>query len=287
MQHNFKEIKLVLVLVLILNWTVALAKIIAGSVFGIMSMVADGLHSFSDGSSNIIGLIGITAASKPVDETHPYGHKKIENFTALGITVLLLLVCYEIAQQAIDKFFHPAPHTVNWITFAVMLTTLAINYFVMKYEYKRGKELNSDILVSDSMHTQSDVLVSSTVIITLIGLQFGLWWIDSLGSLIVIGFILHAAFQITRHVFNVLVDQAAGDREKMLQICMSFKEVKLCHKLRTRGREDDIHVDLHISVAKDMNVEQAHALSHQIQEKLKGSNLGITDVVIHIEPCIG
>lgn len=284
MADRFREIVKVLIYVLVLNWGVALAKILVGLFFGVISMVADGFHSFSDGASNIIGLVGIYAASKPRDEDHPYGHKKIESFTALGITVLLLLVCYEIGEAAIRRLLNPSAPEANVITFIVIIITMIVNYLVMTYEHNQGKKLKSDILVSDSLHTRSDIFTSFSVFASLIAIRLGYPIVDALVSFLIIGFILYAAFEISRKVFDVLVDRMAMDRKAIEKVVLSIPKVKVCHNIRTRGREDDIHVDLHLCVDKGMSVEEAHRLSHQVQSEIKTRVPGVTDVIIHIEP---
>ncbi|KAF0135072.1 MAG: Cation diffusion facilitator family transporter [Candidatus Saganbacteria bacterium] len=284
MDENFSKIKLVLWQILFLNWLVAAMKIFIGSVFGLISMVADGFHSLTDGASNIIGLVGLTAASKPVDSDHPYGHKKIESFTALGISMLLLIVCYEVIQSSISRIFSPQKPEASPLAFVVMIITFAINIFVVIYELRKGKEYKSDILVSDSMHTRSDIFVSSAVIVSLIGIRMGFPIVDPIASLIIVLMILYSAFRILMNIFGVLVDRAAVDRMKIEEIARSHPKVIVCHKVRTRGREDDIHVDLHISVDSNMSVLHSHGLSHELQENIKKEIAGVTDVIIHIEP---
>jgi cation diffusion facilitator family transporter len=284
MDKKLKRVKSILLYILFLNWGVALAKIAVGFWLGIIAMVADGFHSLTDGASNIIGLVGITAASKPVDSDHPYGHKKIESFTALLIAALLVLVCYEILKEAIKRIATPVIPTVNWTAFAVMIVTISINIFVFTYEAKKGKQLKSDILVSDSLHTRSDVLVSLLVILSLISVKFGLPFMDPIFSLLIIVFIFAAALRIIRHIFGILVDKAVLNKQQVKAIVFSHPEVRSCHKIRSRGREDDIKVDLHISVDKGMSVEKSHKLSHQLQEEIKKKLAGVHDVIIHIEP---
>src|SRR3974390_306565 len=87
-EERHRQIRWVLIYVLILNWGVAAAKLFYGWLTRSASITADGFHSFSDGSSNIIGLIGIWIASRPIDESHPYGHKKFETLTSIGISTL-------------------------------------------------------------------------------------------------------------------------------------------------------------------------------------------------------
>jgi len=285
MKERFLSIRRVLVQILALNWLVAVLKIVVGSFFGVMSMVADGFHSFSDGTSNIIGLVGITLAAQPRDLDHPYGHRKIETFTALGIAMLLLLVCIEIFRSALDRFWHPVVPKAGPLTFAVMALTLAINFWVVYYEQKKGRELKSPILVSDALHTRTDIFVSFLVVFSLVSARFGFPIIDLVASFAIIIVILIAASQIMRQVYDVLVDRAVVDHKEIEGLVLTHPAVKLCHKVRSRGPEDDVHVDLHISVDPQMSVGQSHELSHDLQEEIKANIPGVTDVIIHIEPC--
>lgn len=282
--NRFSQIKKVLIYVLILNWLVAFMKLIYGLLTNCMSMSADGMHSFSDGASNIIGLVGIWVASQPIDKGHPYGHKKYETFSALGIAVLLILVCIQILRSAIARFFKPVMPDVTWVSFIVMCVTLLINIFVMWYEVKRSKELKSDILYSDAMHTRSDILVSISVIGTLISVKMGLHVVDAPVAVIIAGLIGYSVFEILRDCSNVLCDKAPIVSDKIKDVVMDIEGVKACHQIRTRGRQDDIHVDLHVLVQPNMHVDTAHNISEKIEKDVKEKIIGVTDVVVHIEP---
>jgi cation diffusion facilitator family transporter len=285
MKERYLAVRKVLLQILVLNWLVALLKIAVGSLFGVMSMVADGFHSFSDGTSNIIGLVGITLASQPKDLDHPYGHRKIETFTALGIAALLLIVCYEIFRAALDRFFHPVLPQAGPLTFAVMAVTLAVNVWVVYYEQKKGNQLKSPILIADALHTRTDIFVSTLVVISLISVRLGFPLFDLIAALVIIVMIIVTAAQIIRQVFDVLVDRAVIDHKMIEALLLVHPEVRFCHKVRSRGPEDDVHVDLHISVDPKMSVEASHQLSHDLQTELKKQLPSVTDVFIHIEPC--
>lgn len=148
--NHYKNIARVLLLILSLNWLVALSKIAYGLFSHCSSMTADGFHSLSDGISNIIGLIGIHYASQPIDKDHPYGHKKYETFFSLAIAAILLLLSFNLIIKGIKHLYSPSIPLINTGSFLIMLSTIAINIIVMKYEYKKGNWLKSDILISDS-----------------------------------------------------------------------------------------------------------------------------------------
>jgi cation diffusion facilitator family transporter len=278
------KIRETLIYVLILNWAVALAKIIFGYWTKSNSMSADGFHSFSDGSSNIVGLVGIWFASQPIDKEHPYGHKKYETFYSLTIAILLFMVSVAVIHTAIERFKNPVIPDVNFYSFIVMAVTIGINFAVMFYEYGVGRKLNSDILISDSLHTRADILTSFSVITALVAVKVGYPLIDPIASLIIAGFISYAAFDILRQGSRVLCDTAVIDTTEIEKLVKSIEGVKTCHKIRTRGRIDDIFIDLHVLVKNDMHMDKAHDLSSRIEEAIKKRFPGVADVTVHLEP---
>jgi len=283
-EERYLKIRRVLIYVLFLNWGVAAAKLFYGWLTRSASMTADGFHSFSDGSSNIIGLIGIWIASRPIDETHPYGHRKYETLTSIGISILLSLVCFNVVREGVLRFLHPIVPQVNVNSFLVMGITLVINIAVMIYENRMGIVLKSDILISDALHTRSDILTSSSVIVTLIGIKLGYPILDPIVSMVIAGFIGYAAVEILKESSRVLSDGVAIPIQEIERVVLSIRGIRECHQIRSRGRGDDIHIDLHVLVDPGMDVHRAHHLSYAIENKIKRDFRGVTDVVVHMEP---
>jgi cation diffusion facilitator family transporter len=284
-QEHYRQIRRILILVLVLNWAVALAKIIYGLISRCASMTADGFHSLSDGASNIIGLVGVSLAAQPKDADHPYGHKKYETFFSLGIAVLLGIVSFNLIREGISRLYNPIIPRVDIKSFVVMIVTLCINLWVMNYEYKKGIALQSDMLISDSLHTKADIFTSLSVIITLVVIKLGYPVLDPLATIIIALFIGGSAFEIAYRSSKVLCDTAViVDIKKITDIVLSIQGVKTCHKVRTRGRPDDIHIDLHVQVDSAMHMDKAHQISYTIEEAIKKNIPGVTDVVVHMEP---
>jgi len=284
-QGHFPEIQRVLWVVLFLNWGVALAKIIFGMISRSSSMTADGLHSFSDGASNIVGLVGVAFASRPKDTDHPYGHKKFETFFSLGIAFMLGLVCFELLQEGFRRLSNPRIPEVTIYSFIVMIVTMIVNIMVMKYERGRGKALRSDILVSDAMHTKADILTSCSVIISLFAVKLGFPILDSITTLIIALFIAHAAYEIIKDGCRTLCDETViKDTSKIENIVLTVNGVKACHSIRSRGRQDDVNLDLHVHLDPNLSLERAHKISHDIERTIKDALLEISEVIVHIEP---
>jgi cation diffusion facilitator family transporter len=166
-----------------------------------------------------------------------------------------------------------------------MIVTIAVNILVVKYEYKQGKALRSDLLVADSMHTKADVYTSLSVIVALIGIKLGFPIIDPIATFVISIFIGYAVFEIIKDASRILCDTVViADSAKISSIVMDVKGVRACHKIRTRGRPDDICIDLHVQVDAGMNVDQAHDVSYAVENELRKKIPEVTDVLVHIEP---
>ncbi len=282
---HYRTIKMVLISILALNWSVAIAKIVCGLVIRSSSMTADGFHSLSDGASNIIGLVGIHFASRPKDNDHPYGHRKYETFFALGIAFLLFIVAIGIVHESLGRFSNPIMPNINAISFIIMILTMVVNFFVMHYENKKGRELKSDILISDALHTRADIFISLSVIIALFAIKFGYPILDPIISMMIAIFIAYAGYGIMKTSSAILCDTAAIlDVKQIVDIVLSIEGTKNCHKVRTRGRPDDIYIDLHVQVDNNTRIDAAHKISYAIEDAIKKSIPEVTDVVVHMEP---
>ncbi len=285
LQNHYMQIRNVLLAVLVLNWAVAAAKIIYGFLTRCASMTADGFHSLADGTSNIIGLAGIMFCAQPIDSDHPYGHKKYETLFALGIAALLWLVAFNLAKEGIGRLIHPVTPSVDLISFFVMVATMAVNIFVIRYEMNKGKKLGSDILLADSMHTRADLLTSASVIVSLFAIRLGYPVVDPIVTLMIAGFIAYSGFEIAKTESAILCDATAiEDTKKIEEIVLRIDGVRGCHKIRSRGRADDIHIDLHIQLDPSMRLDKSHEICHTIQHAIKTAIPSVSDVLIHVEP---
>lgn len=286
MSKNLKQIKKVLWIILVANLAVALAKIFLGMAVGSSAVLADGFHSVTDGSGNVIGLIAIAFASQPEDEEHPYGHAKIEMLGSLIIVALLAFLGFEIVKQAIDRFFNPVALSFEWTSFVVMLGTLVINGFVTVLEYREGKKLQSALLMADALHTRSDVFVTLGVITSMGLVALGLpVWVDSLMSLVVSFFIFKAAFEIYQEVGPILLDAKIVNEDEIRDILKSLTEIKELHHIRSRGTMSSITIDLHVLADDDMPLKDGHELSHRIEKTIQDAYPEKkVQVISHLEP---
>lgn len=282
---NYKKVKQVLWIILFANFAVALLKIIIGNQIKSYSMTADGFHSLSDGASNIVGLIGIFFASKPKDKNHPYGHKKFEIITSLFISGMLFVIAIKIILSAVLRIANPVVPVITIESLIALIITLFINIFVCMYEYRIGTKLNSYVLISDSLHTRSDIFVSLGVLVTLVGVKLGFpVIIESIVPIIISAFIIYSAYGIFRPSIGILVDRVAVDEDYIKEIVFEFNEVRDVHNIRSRGSKSSIYIDMHVMVDPFISVEQSHDLTHKIEKQIQEEINENAQVIVHIEP---
>jgi len=279
-----QEVARVLTRVLLLNLAVAGTKLALGYATGAVSIVSDGFHSLTDSASNIIGLVGLRASRKPPDADHPYGHRKFETLAAGGIFVFLVLAVLEIGRTALNRLASPAPPQVTWLSFAILLATLAVNVAVVRYESREGRRLKSELLLADAMHTRTDVFATIGVLVSLGAVRLGYPILDPIGGIAIAILIARTSYEIARDTTGILSDRVVMDEDDIRRVVMGVPGVLGCHHIRTRGPLDHVFLDAHVWFAAESPLRDAHQLSHVVKDRLMEQFPQIADAIIHIEP---
>ncbi|MFW6074334.1 MAG: cation diffusion facilitator family transporter [Chloroflexota bacterium] len=281
---RLSRVRFVLIVILALNFGVAIAKIAVGLAVGSLAMSADGVHSLLDGASNIIALIGIAVAARPPDRDHPYGHHRFETLTSLGIAAFMLLALYGILQGAYERVTGGGGPEIGTVALITMLVTLAINLAVTTWERREGRRLKSSVLLADSRHTLSDVFVSLSVIASFGLIELGFGGADVAVTLVIAGLIAWGAWQIVRDATLVLADSAVEEPTDIRETVLSVPGVHGAHAIRSRGGEDRVWVDLHIQVNPEMSVEDGHEIASEVARRVEDEFKRPADVTVHVEP---
>ncbi|MEW6003103.1 MAG: cation diffusion facilitator family transporter [Nitrospirota bacterium] len=278
------QVRKVLIFTLILNSGVAFAKILYGYITNSIAMTSDGFHSFFDGISNVLGLFGIWIASRPPDKEHPYGHKKYETLFTVVIGLMIFATCFQILKKVYLSFTDHQKAIVTDVSFLIMLLTMGINIFVMLYESRKGKQLGSEFLVADAMHTKSDIFASTSVIISLVFTRMGYYLADAIVGIIITFFIARIGYEILKEASNILVDTVCIDTSAIEFLLNRIEGVKGCHGIRTRGSPKLIYLDLHVLVDSRLSTEKAHRIADTIEREIKREFPAVVDIIVHIEP---
>jgi cation diffusion facilitator family transporter len=280
-----QKVRRVFWITLSLNAIVAATKAAYGYVSGSLTLGADSLHAILDASSNVLALFSLGWAAVPADERHPYGRQKIEILAALGIGVLIVAGLFEFTGAAIGalRAGRPVPH-VGWEGFAIVLGTMGITLFVSRYEHHQGHELHSELLHADAHHAKSDFYASGAVVASFLAARAGIRWADGAATLVLVVLIGQAAWTVFRDNVPVLIDAARLDPAGVAALARSVAGVGDVHRVRSRGMRRAVELDLHLEVAPDMSVVDAHNLAQQIEREVKVKFPEVSDVIIHVEP---
>jgi cation diffusion facilitator family transporter len=279
------RIRRVLLVALALNAAVAVAKIVCGRMSHSLAIEADGYHSFTDGLSTVVALIGIGLALRPPDEGHPYGHRKIEILAASLIGVSLLLLATRIGGDIVmhvrDGDSH-VPH-IGWPAFAVLSATFVMNVGVSIYQVRQGRALASPLLTSDGKHTRADCYVTGGILLTTLLSWWGIPALDVPAAAAVAVLIAVSGFGILAENARYLTDVALIEPARILAIAKSLPDVAEAYGIRTRGTPDAIFVDLRVRVPGGLRVRDATRMNRLLSEAIRTEIGAVVDVTIHTE----
>ena len=165
-------VRRVLWLTLLLNLVVCAVKAVVGTATGSLAVLADALHSLTDGANNVLGLVVTRWSSTPPDREHPYGHQKFEAMGALAIAAFLGIACFEVVQAAVGRLLDDTPRvvTMDIPSLGMLVLVLGVNVFVALYERNAGERLKSPLLVADAHHTFGDIWITLDVLTGAVGL---------------------------------------------------------------------------------------------------------------------
>lgn len=260
-------------------------KLVIGLLTGSLGILSEALHSGLDLVAAIITFFAVRFADLPPDDDHQYGHGKIENYSALIETLLLLITCFWIIYEAIKRLITGKVEIeVTVWSFIVIITSIIIDITRSRALYKIARKYNSQALEADALHFSTDIWSSAVVLIGLIGVSFNFHYADPIAALIVAIIVLGVSFRLGKRSFDALIDRApAGIREDISRIVAGITEVKNFHDLKVRESGPYKFVDLNIHVENNLSISEAHEISHKVEKAIK-ENISNIQVTIHIEP---
>ncbi len=264
-------------------------KLIVGISTGSLGILSEAAHSGLDLMAAGMTLFAVRAADKPADSEHHYGHGKFENISALFETVLLLVTCFLIAREAINRlFFKQVEIEVTVWSFIVMATSIAIDFTRAKMLSRAAKKYHSQALEADALHFSTDILSSGVVIIGLVGARFGFSFADPVAALGVSIIVVMISLRLGKRTIDVLVDRSPNPAlvEDIRSAALESSGIRELKKLRVRDSGGRIFVDMVVGLPRLLPFEQAHKLMDGIEQRVKNVRDGI-DVVVHAEPVEG
>ena len=260
-------------------------KLLIGLLTGSLGILSEALHSGLDLVAAVITYFSVRISDKPADKNHHFGHGKIENFSALIETILLVITCVWIVYEVVNRLVSGNTHIqVTIWSYIVVVSSIIIDVSRSRALYKVARKYNSQALEADALHFSTDIWSSSVVLVGLICANFGIYIADSIAALGVAVIVLIISYKLGKRAVNVLLDRSP--EELSIEISASIQsvpEVKLFHDLKVRvaGAETFINVNIHID--PNLKINDAHAISHKVEalicRKIKRCN-----VQVHYEP---
>ncbi|MBN1880913.1 MAG: cation transporter [Deltaproteobacteria bacterium] len=282
-------VKRVTIIGMVVNVALTALKFAGGIIGGSQAVVADAVHSLSDMSTDVAILVGVGIWEKPADNSHPYGHRRVESMVTLGIGILLAAVAAGIFYNAVSTIMEPHAKGPEWIAFWAAIVSIVSKEVLYRWTAAAGKKIRSVALTANAWHHRTDALSSIPAALAVAGALIAPSWavLDHIGAIVVSIFIFKASYDIARPAFDTLIDRGAPDDVigEIERIAMETKGVESVHKIRTRyiGGES-ITADLHITVDEDLSVREGHDISEEVKRRLIELAPDVIDVVVHLEP---
>ena len=270
------------------NSGLILLKVVVGTLTGSVAILTEAVHSSIDLIASIVALVSVRKAEEPADDSHRYGHEKVENLSAAIEGILLLVGSVVIAFEAIRRRLGHGQVKMVGRGIAAVAVSMVVNLGVSALIARRARQTDSAALEGDAAHLRTDALTSAGVLLALILVSAtGAQWLDPAVALAVAASIVVTGVRLLNRSGRVLVDESLPASE-VAAIRAAIEEfgargVVGYHELRTRRAGPRRYIDLHVQFQQGTSLENAHRTAHELQEQI-GRRLGGADVLIHLEP---
>ncbi|MEL7671365.1 cation diffusion facilitator family transporter [Methanobacterium sp.] len=262
-------------------------NLIVGIVSGSSALIAEGFHTLSDVITSVLAFVGFKIGMKPADDDHQYGHGRAEPIVGLIIVVFLLIVAYEIISEAYTKIMLGGEVIPPSMIAAVMAAIgIGVNYTMSTYLIRSGAKINSQAIIADGKHQRVDIFSCISVLIGVIGSQFGISIMDTLVSVFIAIIILNTAFHLAKDNINTLMgkipsNQIIGDVKKAALVSECVKGV---HNVKVNNMGPYVSAELHIELNKDLKLEKSHKIAHEVEQSIINNVESVQMVSVHTCP---
>lgn len=292
--QKYNDVKRITIFSVFINTILSILKITVGIIGKSSALIADGIHSISDFFTDIVAFLGVKFSDKPADESHNYGHGKIEPMATIVISFSLLFAGITIARKGIEdiwgfyKYGKELPVPSFW-ALIVLIVSIVLKELLFHITLKVGKRNESDVIIANAWHHRTDSLSSLAALVGvglayILGSKYAI--LDPISAIVVSIFILKVAFEVLLPNINQLMDTSLSEEEinRIIEILKENDKVKNYHKLRTRKIGQYRAVEAHVLVDENLSIVEAHNISEVIENKIESIFGEKVFINIHIEP---
>jgi cation diffusion facilitator family transporter len=273
---------------LLINITLACIKFAAGYFGRSQALIADAIHSLTDTVTDFAVIAGSHFWSRPPDESHPYGHRRLETLVTVFIGLMLAAAGIGIGWDAIATLHKKDSTPPGWIALLAAMVSIVTKEVLYRWTATAGKKIKSPALAANAWHHRTDAISSIPVLIAVGGaLIFPSWsFLDLVGAVVVSIFIMHAAMKIVWPGINELIDAGAPEniQKRISDLTCNNQGVQEVHKVRTRYISTSILVDMHIVVDGSISVRDGHTIADAVEYKIIDSIPNVLGVIVHVDP---
>lgn len=270
----------------VIDFALAVFKVIVGVIGNSSALIADGIHSFSDLLSDGIVLYAAKHSSVEADEDHPYGHQRFETVATLGLAIILALVALGIVIDGFNRLNDPSEMTHINLLLGVAAISIFSKEALYWYTLQVAKACKSEMLKANAWHHRSDALSSVVVFAGVLGATFGYGYLDAVAAIVVGLMIMHIAWELGSGATRELVDTSidADEIEQLRDAIGRIGGVNSVHSLRTRRIGHNVSADVHVQVDPNLSVSEGHIISVSVERVAKECLEELSDVTVHIDP---
>lgn len=270
---------------IICNVALCLFKMLAAYFSGSMSIFADGLNNLSDAASSVITLAAFHLTEKPADKHHPYGHARFEYLASLTVSMLILVIGFELGISSVTEILHPTQVVFSPLTIWVLSGSIAVKLGLAAYNHRLGRAIRSQVLLATAADSRNDAITTSAVLIAgFVQSKTGLV-VDGLMGLLVCGFILLNGVSMARQTVSSLLGEGADPllQEQLTRHILAHPQVMGCHDLMVHdygpGRR---YASIHVEMDRNMDAIVCHDAIDALERSCL-ETLGV-HLVAHLDP---
>lgn len=272
----------------VVDLALGVVKLSVGWTAHSQALIADGVHSLSDLSTDLLIVYAAKHSHREADADHPYGHGRIETVATMVLAGALVLVGIGISYDAVHRLFHPErllrPELAALVVAAFSVVSKELVY---RYTIHHARQLRSAMLRANAWHSRSDAFSSVAVIVGVVGTMAGLTYVDAIAAIVVAVMVSKIGWNLGWSSLRELVDTGLEPEQlaDVKQTILSVDGVKTTHLLRTRQMGGRTLVDVHLLLDDPMlSVSEGHQISETVRASLLRSDDDIMDVTVHIDP---
>ena len=270
----------------VVDFLLAVFKVMAGMFGNSGALIADGIHSFSDLLSDGVVWYAAKHSADEADEEHPYGHERFETVATLGLSIILAIIGTGIIFDAFNRLSSPSELTHSTLLLSVAALSIFSKEALYWYTLKVAKTYKSEMLKANAWHHRSDALSSIVVFIGILGSLNGYLYLDGVAAIVVGLMVIYIAWELGIGATKELVDTSidAAQVEQLRHAIGMISGVNNVHSLRTRKIGQAISADVHVQVDPFLSVSEGHIISVSVERVAKECLEDLHDVTVHIDP---